>query len=375
MDLNGPAPGTGETVQFTEGSPVLLSANGTIRDEDNIGIGQMLVALTSRPDGDDVELVYLNPVPSGIFTNYDSFTGELEIYGIASGLVYQDVLRSLYYNNTSNNPALADRQIIVQVIAVDQRPSIPATNTVMITRINELPTISSIANQTIDEDTNTSALAFTIGDTETAAASLTVTAISSNTNLVPSTNIVLGGSGTNRTVMVRPSTNQNGTVTITLTVSDGAGGTNTTFTVTVTPVNDAPTITGITNRTINEDASTSAIPFTIGDAETAAASLNLTAASSNTTLVPSTNIVLGGSGANRTVVVRPATNQNGNVTITLTVSDGSLSSNTTFMVTIIPLNDPPVVQRRAPERYRRGFRVIHSFYCAIARERCSGATR
>ena len=104
----------------------------------------MLVTLTSRPDGDDVELVYLNPVPQGIQTAYDAFTGELEIFGFASGLVYQDVLRSLYYNNTSNYPALPDRKIIVQVIAVDQRPSIPATNTVTITRVNAPPTISSI---------------------------------------------------------------------------------------------------------------------------------------------------------------------------------------------------------------------------------------
>ena len=37
----------------------------------------MLVTLTARPDGDDVEVVYLNPLPEGISTNYESFSGAL----------------------------------------------------------------------------------------------------------------------------------------------------------------------------------------------------------------------------------------------------------------------------------------------------------
>ena len=86
---------------------------------------------------------------------------------------------------------------------------------------NTAPTISDIANQTINEDTNTGALAFTIGDAETAAASLTLAGVSSNTTLVPAANIVFGGSGANRTVTATPAANQNGTATITVTVSDG----------------------------------------------------------------------------------------------------------------------------------------------------------
>ena len=174
------------------------------------------------------------------------------------------------------------------------------------------PRFQASADRTINEDTSTLPLVFTIGDAETAADSLTVTATSSNTTLFPTNNIVLGGSGANRTVTVTPAVNQNGgPVTITLTVNDGALSTSTTFTVTVTPVNDSPTITGIANQTINEDTSSSALAFTVGDAETAAASLTVTATSSNTTLIPTSNIVLGGSGANRTVTVTPATNQYG----------------------------------------------------------------
>ena len=75
--------------------------------------------------------------------------------------------------------------------------------------------------------------------------------------------------------------------------------------------NTPPTITGIAAQVTNEDTATGAIAFTVGDAETAAGSLTVSGSSNNTTLVPNGNIVFGGSGANRTVTVTPAANQNG----------------------------------------------------------------
>jgi formylglycine-generating enzyme required for sulfatase activity len=52
--------------------------------------------------------------------------------------------------------------------------------------------------------------------------------------------------------------------------------------------------------------------------------------------VPNSGIVFGGSGANRTVTVTPALGQTGTTTITVTVSDGSLSRSYTFLVTVRP---------------------------------------
>jgi hypothetical protein len=107
---------------------------------------------------------------------------------------------------------------------------------------NAAPTISSIANQTTAEDTAIGPIAFTIGDDLTAAASLVVTGTSGNTNLIPHSGIVLGGSGTNRTVTLTPAANQNGgPATITLTVSDGSLTATNQFTLTVTGVDDPPT--------------------------------------------------------------------------------------------------------------------------------------
>ena len=85
----------------------------------------------------------------------------------------------------------------------------------------------------------------------------------------------------------------------------------------------------------NEDTATGALAVTLGDVETAVADLTVSASSSNTVLVPDANIVLGGSGASRTVTVTPASNQNGSATITLTVSDGTASSTDTFVLTVV----------------------------------------
>src|SRR5207302_2019328 len=89
--------------------------------------------------------------------------------------------------------------------------------------VNDPPTISAIADQTTDEDTPIGPLTFNIGDVETAATDLTLSGSSSNPLLVPNSNIIFGGSDSNRTVTILPATNQFGTATITISVSDEIG--------------------------------------------------------------------------------------------------------------------------------------------------------
>jgi FtsP/CotA-like multicopper oxidase with cupredoxin domain/arylsulfatase A-like enzyme len=109
---------------------------------------------------------------------------------------------------------------------------------------NTAPTISTVAAQSTQPSTATGAIAFTIGDAEMSASILTVTSSSSNTTLVPDANVVLGGSGANRTVTITPTTGLTGTSTITLNVSDGTFTTPTSFVLTVA-VAGPPTITSI----------------------------------------------------------------------------------------------------------------------------------
>ncbi|PYI89136.1 MAG: hypothetical protein DME26_01910 [Verrucomicrobia bacterium] len=68
--------------------------------------------------------------------------------------------------------------------------------------------------------------------------------------------------------------------------------------------------------------------------DTPVGSLTLSAGSSDPTLVPTNNIVFGGSGSNRTVTVTPAVGQSGTATISVTVDDGQLSASTNFVLTV-----------------------------------------
>jgi endo-1,4-beta-xylanase len=67
-----------------------------------------------------------------------------------------------------------------------------AANASFVIRVTQAPTIGGVTDQTVEEDTATTALPFTVGDDSVPPELLVVTATSSNTNLVPIANIVIG---------------------------------------------------------------------------------------------------------------------------------------------------------------------------------------
>ncbi|MCP4340749.1 MAG: tandem-95 repeat protein, partial [Desulfobulbaceae bacterium] len=235
--------------------------------------------------------------------------------------------------------------VTITVTVNDGTTTTDETFDITVTADNDAPTITAISNQTITEDGTTNALAFSVGDIETADGSLTVTASSSNTTIIPDGNLTLVDLGSGSwTIAASPALNQNGgPVTITVTVNDGTTTTDETFDITVTADNDAPTITAIANQTIAEDGTTGVLAFSVGDIETADSSLTVTASSNNTTIIPDGNLTLVDLGSgNWTIAAAPALNQNGGpVTITVTVDDGTTSTDETFDITVTAENDAP----------------------------------
>jgi hypothetical protein len=122
----------------------------------------------------------------------------------------------------------------------------------VVTVSNSPPTISTLANRSVAEDTGTGAINFTIGDVESPVGALALDGASSNPALVPGANILFGGSASNRTVSLLPATNASGAATITVTVTDPQGLTNArAFTLTVNPINDPPELAAVSNRMLN----------------------------------------------------------------------------------------------------------------------------
>jgi hypothetical protein len=214
---------------------------------------------------------------------------------------------------------------------------------------NTPPILSHLTNYNGAANFPLGPLPFLIGDAETPAGNLVLSANSSNTNLVPRANIVFGGSSSNRTVTVTPAANQTGSALLTLTVSDGSLSTDDTFVVNFGTGNTPPTLSNLDDTSIPEGGAL-ARPFTVSDPETAWTNLIVTAASSNPNLLPPAGLGLGFAGIYRVIYLTPAPDAFGTATITVTVSDGFLSASDSFVLTVTPVNDrPEFVEITSPE--------------------------
>lgn len=206
--------------------------------------------------------------------------------------------------------------------------------------VNAAPRISPIASQPAIAGVATGPIPFTVSDADNPATALTLTASSSLPAVVPVSNIVFGGSGSNRTVTITPVADKVGNATISLAVSDGKASTSTSFILAVTApkpgTNTAPFLSEIAAQVGTKDQTTGPIPLAVSDAETPASNLTLSATSSNPGLLALTNIVFGGSGSNRTVTLIPNTGQTGLTYITVTVSDSQAVASRTFSFDVLP---------------------------------------
>ncbi|RMF67187.1 MAG: hypothetical protein D6742_08175, partial [Cyanobacteria bacterium J069] len=110
VDLNGAATG----IDFSIGAPTVSSIkvanpNATITKTSMGNLTQLVVNLTNPLNGASERLT-ADVSGTNLQTNYDP-TGVLTIWGNASALVYQQVLRSVTYENASAVPNTASRTI------------------------------------------------------------------------------------------------------------------------------------------------------------------------------------------------------------------------------------------------------------------------
>ena len=99
-----------------------------------------------------------------------------------------------------------------------------------------------------------------------------------------------------------------------------------------------PEISQISNQIINQGDTLGPLQFTVSDNDgTPLDWLEVIATSSDQTLVPNHNIVLGGSGSNRTITITPETGQYGGpIIITMILYDGFSIVGRQFNLTVLP---------------------------------------
>lgn len=201
------------------------------------------------------------------------------------------------------------------------------------------PTISNVVDRSTLEGTPTASIAITVGDVETAAGSLVLSAASSNETLVSNGagSFAFGGSGTARTLVITPAARPSGTTVITLTVTDGDLMTATdTFLLTVNPLYSLPA-EPIPDLVMDADGSVT-LNFQMGNG-----SWVPSVTRSHSTLFRtvgtsiSNDLRLQGTGTNRTLRIRPAPGLYGTSSVSLTITgDAGGPTTSTFNVTVNP---------------------------------------
>ena len=135
----------------------------------------------------------------------------------------------------------------------------------------------------------------------------------------------------NRYIHVDPAANWYGASDVTIRVSDGAATDTDTFRITVNPVNDAPTIAALPDRTVTKNGSapyTIYLPSYASDPETAAAALSYS-------IVGNTNADCGASIVSGLYIsLAPTANWTGVSDVTVRVSDGQYTATDVFRVTV-----------------------------------------
>jgi len=228
------------------------------------------------------------------------------------------------------------------------------TFTVTVNAVNDVPTLNALSNVSLNANAGQQTVA--LGGIGSGAAnesqSLAVTATSSNPGLIPNPTVTYTSPGTTGSLRFTPVANATGTATISVTVRDGQAQNNLvtrSFTVTVSgAANRPPTLSALSNVTLNEDAAQQTINLSgIGTGATGEVQpLTVTATSSNPSLIPTPTISYASPNTTGTLRFTPAANASGTATITAMVNDGQTQSNTvtrSFTVTVNSVNDAPTL--------------------------------
>jgi alpha-tubulin suppressor-like RCC1 family protein len=206
----------------------------------------------------------------------------------------------------------------------------------------------------VNEDQISDSIPFVLRDTD--GQQITLSARSSNESLILPTNFEFNHNNQPFKLSVpseesvdimfsfRTVADQYGSGQISIVATDSLGASDTAqIKVLVLPVNDPPIISTIEDVEIDEDSTSSLIPFTVLDVDNDM--LTVSAQSLNPLLIPKEGLVISGNSSHRTLKICPASNQSGAADIILSVSDPSgLTSQMHFYVNVKPVNDTPVVR-------------------------------
>ncbi len=274
---------TAPPLAYTENAPAsVIDAGVTVGDADSPLLAQAVVRVAVAYNSSEDVLAFTNQL--GIVGSWDAGTGTLTLTGSASAADFQTALRSVTYQNLSENPDTTSR-LITFTVNDGIADGAAAARSIAITAVNDAPTTSAPLTQAVNEDT---ALVFsagngnaiTVGDPDSGTSPLQVTFTAANATInlaqVNGLTIVSGSDGSSALTVsgtvsdlnaalngltFHPNAGFNGVAGLNISTDDlgntGSGGASTSsaaVTITVAAANDAPTGTNSSLTTL-EDSS------------------------------------------------------------------------------------------------------------------------
>ena len=282
---------------YTENAPATVVDPGlTVTDPDSSQLQHAVVRIAANYVIGEDKLNFTNQ--AGIIGSWDAASGTLILNGAASAAAYQTALRSITYQNLSDDPSTAARSVWF-VVNDGIADGAIASSAIAIVAVNDAPVNTAPAAQSVDEDTgllfsaaNGNAISIADADASNSLIQVVLTAVNGTLSLAQTTGLTIGAGGDGTGTMTLdgsiddinaalnglrfdPVPDYNGAASVQIATSDlgnsGSGGAQlatASVGVTVAPVNDAPQGTDHIVSTLEDTVYTfAAVDFGFGDAQ------------------------------------------------------------------------------------------------------------
>ncbi len=338
------------SVQYNENAfPVVIDAGVTLSDVDSATMTGATVQITAAYNSAQDVLAFTNQL--GITGSWDSGTGILTLSGSATVANYQTALRSITYQNTSDNPTLSVRSVSFTV-GDGTLSSTAATREVQVVAWGDAPETNDVSVSG-PEDAAAIAVTLTGSDVDGTVANFRVDSLPANGMLYRDADCTIAAvtgtdyaaTGNAVTLYFKPTADWNGTTTFQFSAKDDWGAydaTPGTATITVTPVNDTPTDLTLSANTVAENAANGTVVGTVSgtdpdSGETKTYSI-LDSAGGRFAIDSSTGQLTVADGS--LLNYEAATSH----TVTVRVTDrGGLTYDESFTITVTDINDAPTI--------------------------------
>ncbi|MFN6478681.1 beta strand repeat-containing protein [Nostoc sp. DedQUE07] len=188
--------GSASVLTYTENTTIAIDSGITVSDTDSPNLASATVRITSGFVSAEDILAFTNQ--NGITGSYNSTTGVLTLTGSSTVANYQTALRSITYNNSSDNPSTTPRTVSF-LVNDGTANSTAVTRNINITSVNDV----AIATAT------SSALSYTESATTVLDSGITVSDVDSP-NLASATVSITTGFASGEDILAF--TNQNGII-------------------------------------------------------------------------------------------------------------------------------------------------------------------